>query len=366
MISALSILLQSLSSGMKWSTKHLLFLLFISLSPLISCRNTKNAPPIHHIAGKTMGTYYSIKYNGDLLPHLRQEVDSVLRRINGEVSTYVDTSILSIVNRTHTSLDLKQSPQLKGREIGRFLRNYRISDSVFRMSDGDFDPTIMPLVNYWGFGYAERKKRTDTVAPDSIRRLVGMHKIHLDHFILHKDLPGMQLDFSAVAKGDAVDEIARYLSSKAIQNYLVDIGGEVLAKGMKRPEEQWIIGINVPREHSGVTEVALAVPLQDAAIATSGNYRNYYTVLGRKYSHTINPTTGKSERNNLLSASILAHRCAWADALATACMVKGMPEAYHFIQKTKGVEGCFIYSLPSGRDTMVMTDGFMPINKTSK
>ncbi len=313
---------------------------------------------MHILRGKTMGTYYQIKYTGPLKAHMGAMVNKLLAELNSEVSTYIKTSVISRINQNPGEFDLTKTQAFKKRKCRYFIENYRLADSIYRLSDGDFDPTIMPLVNYWGFGYSKRERRTGTIAPDSIRRLVGMDKIALRNFVITKSVDGVQLDFSAVAKGYGVDLIGRLLEQQGIQDFLIDIGGEVLAKGEKAKGSPWLVGINTPKENSRLSDIVLTAPVRDAAIATSGNYRNYYRAGGRKYSHTINPKTGVPERNNLLSASIWAKNCALADALATTCMVKGMPEAYDFITKTKGVEGCFIYNLPSGRDTIVTTRGF--------
>ncbi len=312
-----------------------------------------------------MGTYYQIKYKGKADSRYQLAIEQTLREINSEVSSFIDSSVISLVNRSKDSFDLRRTTAYRKRKCRHFIENFRLADSIYKITGGAFDPTIMPLVNYWGFGYAERHKRTNPVAPDSLRELIGMDKIHLDGYVLYKSNPGVQLDFSAVAKGYAVDEIARVLEYFGLTDYLIDIGGELVAHGEKTKGKPWRVGINTPKEHGSLSDIALAVPLSNTAIATSGNYRNYYESNGRKYSHTINPTTGAPERNNLLSASILATRCALADALATSCMVKGMPEAYHFIQKTMGVEGCFIYSLPSGKDTLLMTKGFKHIRQNN-
>jgi thiamine biosynthesis lipoprotein len=246
-----------------------------------------------------------------------------------------------------------------------FLANLQRAEEIAAVTEGYFNITIMPMVNYWGFGYTSKKpvSGVDSIKVDSLMTFVGLDKYSFDQtpgrVQLRKAFPGTQLDFSAIAKGYGVDLVGDYLQQQGIENYLVDIGGEAAAQGDKgSPDQPWRIGINTPREDAALNEIEVAVPLQNKAIATSGNYRNFYEVDGQKYSHTINPFTGYPERSNLLSASILADDCTTADAYATASMVMGLDKAFALIDSLPNLSGFFIYSDETGNLQTRATRGF--------
>lgn len=308
------------------------------------------------LEGETMGTYYRVQYADPEGRDYQASVDSLLRAFNLQVSTYIDSSTISRFNRAAEVFPLSPADS-------HFLANYEAASVIYRQSKGAFDPTVMPLVNYWGFGYTEKKPVTavDSLRIDSLMQFVGMDKITLERegasVRLRKALPGVQLDFSAIAKGSGVDLVGRLLEARGIRHYLVDIGGELVARGRSPRGDAWKVGINVPREDAGFSELQTAMPLTDQAVATSGNYRNFYEVNGVKYSHTINPRTGFPERNRLLSASIVAGDCMRADAYATASMVMGIEEAFDFIAALPDVEGYFIYSDAAGLMQVRHTEG---------
>lgn len=321
------------------------------------------------VEGKTMGTYYRVTYRDSLQRDFRASFDSLLEVINLEVSTYIPNSTISLFNQAKDTFDLSYNPVTQANDYGNahFLANFEASGRIAEQLDYYFDPTVMPLVNYWGFGYTEKKPVTsvDSVAIDSLDQLVGFEKLQLlrsaDRTLLVKSVPGVQLDFSAIAKGYAVDQLGQLLSDKGIQHYLVDIGGEVVAKGKSQRGDAWQLGINVPKEDAAVNEVQVVVPLQDQGLATSGNYRNFYEVDGKKYSHTINPKTGFPERSILLSASIFAKDCMTADAFATGFMVVGLDRAFEIANQTDGIEACFIYSEPDGSISVKYTPALADI-----
>ena len=187
----------------------------------------------------------------------------------------------------------------------------------------------MPLVNHWGFGYSGRNKVTkiDSGAVHDILESVGLEHILVEKFgkkrVLTKLNPEVELDFSAVAKGYALDIIGNWLVGNGCERFLIDIGGEMLARGMNGNNSPWVVGINTPDSNADISEIMAKVPLENVACATSGNYRNFYELDGKIIGHTINPKTGFPEINNLLSVSILAPTCAEADAFATACLAMG-------------------------------------------
>ncbi|HKK79092.1 MAG TPA: FAD:protein FMN transferase, partial [Phaeodactylibacter sp.] len=317
---------------------HLLPLLFILL--LAGCAPDGNSSAANAdysiVEGETMGTYYRITYKDRTGEDLKPTFDSVLKALNLEVSTYIPQSTISRFNAADSVFDLHTHP-VRGDDVHydntHFLNNYRKSVEVAQETKGYFDPTVMPLVNYWGFGYTEKKmEKVDSSTVDSLLQFVGLDKVELaiyeDNTWLRKALPGVKLDFSAIAKGYGVDLLGQVLEARDITDYLVDIGGETLAKGQSPRQTAWQLGISLPKEEASLRDLQTTVPLQNQALATSGNYRNFYEVDGVKYSHTINPKTGYPERNTLLSASVFAPDCTTADAYATAFMTLGTERAY--------------------------------------
>jgi thiamine biosynthesis lipoprotein len=312
--------------------------------------------------GKTMGTYYRVTYSDAEERNFQDAIDSLLEVINLEVSTYIETSTISRFNQSDQPFDLSYNPGVTTEgdyKNPHFLANYQAAKDIYQKTEGYFDPTVMPLVNYWGFGYSEKKKITtvDSVKVDSLIQLVGFNKVHLRNNTISKSQAGVQLDFSALAKGYGVDMVAELLESQSVENYLVDIGGEVKAQGVNAKGSIWRIGINVPREGASMSAIQTAILLQNRALATSGNYRNFYEVDGVKYSHTISPATGYPERNTLLSASVFAKDCTTADAYATAFMVMGMDKAMEMASAIDGVEAYFIYSTSTGEMDVKYTEG---------
>lgn len=290
-----------------------------------------------------MGTYYRVSYVGPDRPGLAAGIDSLLLAFNREVNTYDSTSFISRFNQSDTGLVARAVPD--------FLANYQLAESISRATGGAFDPTVMPLVNYWGFGYTEKRPVTqvDSQRINSIMNYVGLQNLTLSQEgYLRKLDPRVMLDFSAIAKGYGVDLVGQHLESQGIHRYLVDIGGELLARGQKEEGNPWRVGINVPETDAALDAIQTTVALIDRAIATSGNYRNYYDVEGEKYGHSINPFTGFPEKNNLLSASIFAPDCATADAYATACMILGAERGFELIEATPELEAYFIIGRPDG------------------
>ena len=276
------------------------------------------------LRGNTMGTVYSIKADTDLNGEiLKVEVDSLLASFNDEVSTYIPNSTISQFNEFRDSFLIHKQTH------AHFYRNLMASFRIYDMTQGFFDPTVMPLVNYWGFGYEPRDEslQVDSGKVDSLVSLVGLEKIDRkvvgDSLWLIKSDPAMKLDFSAIAKGDGVDLVSNLLKARGIKNFMVEIGGEVYSEGKNPTGQDWVIGINRPAEDADHNELIKKVKIAHRGLATSGNYRNFYKVGGQVYSHTINPKSGYTERNTIVSASVISEDCKTADALATACMTMG-------------------------------------------
>lgn len=316
-----------------------------------ACKKKAQTTPLLEyitVEGEAQGTYYRITYADSLGRNFKQEFEAFFTAVNNEVSTYVDNSLISRFNKNEgLEFTLPASARI-------FLDNLEKSREVYRESGGAFDPTVMPLVSFWGFGPKPRQvEAIDSAKVDSIRQMVGLDRLvsapkDRDSVLLRKAHPGMQLDFNAIAQGYTVDAVGRMLESWGVQHYLADIGGEVLARGRNPRGQVWTIGINAPREDGKTDEILAAVPLDNRALATSGNYRKFYEVQGVKFSHTINPRTGFPERNALLSASVFASDAMTADAYATACMVLGPEKALEMIERLPDLEAYLVIGMPDG------------------
>lgn len=336
-----------------------------------ACTRPGGAGDLSYIAveGPTMGTVFRVTYADSEGRNFQPELESLLQEINQEVSTYIDSSTISRFNRSESG-DLPGFDPAKQNQslYPHFRTNLTAARDVYQATGGAFDPTVMPLVNYWGFGYTEKKlaSAADSLVVDSIMQYIGFDKIRIVGDTLKKEKAGVQLDFSAIAKGYAVDALGRLLETKGVKNYLVDIGGEIRARGLNPKGKVWKIGISLPTEGVSLNAIQTAITVTDRSIATSGNYRNFYEVDGVKYSHTINPKTGYTERNRLLSASVFADECMIADAYATAFMVLGVDSAYELASRLPGVEAYFIYSLEEGLMDVKYTDGLQSLFEKSK
>ncbi len=316
------------------------------LLSLFACKTEPNSSSISStkFRGETMGTYYAIAYNDKQQLNYQAEIDLLLEEINKQLSTYIPSSTISKFNSQEEGVNISSTSEQ------HFKAVFNMAKEIFLQTEGAFDPTVMPLVNYWGFGYAERNlKVKDNNAIDSLLQFVGFDKVESfemndsEEIQYQKDHPKTQLDFSAIAKGYGVDQIGKFLEKKGIKDYLIDIGGEIRARGKSRPDKEWTVGINTPKEGGKMDDIHAVILLKDRSIASSGNYRNFYEQDGIKYAHTINPKTGFSELNQLLSASIIAGTCMEADAFATACMVAGLEKSIAMIEARKGLEAYFIY-----------------------
>ena len=301
---------------------------FVIVLLLTSCRQEKKpavvSQPISKVyqklAGKTMGTTWHVTYAGDNNQRHQQAIDSMLIRLNDEVSTYIPTAIISQFNQSEEGL------QLNSKEHAHFLKNYKAAVNIYKNTKGHFDPTVMPLVNYWGFGYTgrEKVKEADKQKVKELLNYVGMDNVELsDDNFLSKKQKETQIDFSALAKGYGVDLICQYFENEEITDYFVEIGGEVRTKGKNPDNQLWTVGISRPEMESAPNDFYMTMQINNNALATSGNYRNVYTVDGVHYFHTIDPVTGFPKGDRLLSASVVAKDCMTADAYATALMVMG-------------------------------------------
>jgi thiamine biosynthesis lipoprotein len=336
------------------------FLPFLLLSILCTCdrapesaeaTTTQVPPPIHRLQGEAMGSYFRVTYIGDSIPGLSQRIDSLLDAYNMELSAWVPTSRLTQFNESQKGIDLAQTVH--------FFPNLELAKRVSQETEGAYDPTIAPLVNYWGFGTGTPRETAEVMMEEvrALLPLVGLDNISTNGTMLLKSSPGVMLDLNASAKGYGVDLISQLLAAAGRPNHLVDIGGEMRAGGTKNGRP-WNVGIRLPDEDKAKIAQAGTLPLSNGrAIATSGNYLNYYEVDGEVFSHTINPKTGLVERNRLLSASVLAPDCATADAYATACMVMGPEKALTLINGRPELEGYFLVAGENGGLETVKSSG---------
>ena len=298
------------------------------------------------IHGEAQGTYYNITYFDSLNRDLKFSIDSLLHAYDLSASNYVDSSVISKVN---ANIGVAVDKVFKG--------NFMLSQEVSEATHGDFDITVRPLVELWGFGKQEASEVSQEEV-DSILKFTGFHKVRLNGNRVYKDDPRIQLDFNAIAQGYSVDVVAAFLRTLGINIFLVDIGGEVYASGVKPGGLYWQVGIERPKDNEAYGESLMAiVSLKDKGMATSGNYRKFYIKDGIKYSHTIDPHTGRPAQRKLLSATIIAVDAAHADAYATACMVMGVKKSKSFLARHPEMEAFLIYSGENGDYKYYYTSG---------
>lgn len=306
------------------------FLTLLIVGTILIIRQQQSIP-YQHCEGTIFGTTYNItyEYDGDLQPEIvarLNEVDDALSMFNGQ-------SIISLIN---TNQDVAPNKM--------FLDVFRLSQQISKDTDGAFDITVAPLVNAWGFGF-NHGQAPDAKAVDSLRAFVGYQKVSYNGLRIVKQDPRTMLDCSAIAKGYGVDIVARLLAGKGIENYMVEIGGEVETRGISPKRVPWKIGVTKPSDDvmADGNELQTVLNVTNKAMATSGNYRNFYYKDGRKYAHTIDPKTGAPVQHSILSATVLADSCARADAYATAFMVLGLKESMKVLKRNPDLMAYFIY-----------------------
>lgn len=317
-----------------------------------------------------MGTTYNVSFEGGESTYLQTSIDSLLIAINAIVSTYKPDALITAINRGSDSLyaDLKIVENADTTVFTfpcnpHFSENFYASRKISKTTNNLFDPTVMPLVNYWGFGYSQKKPVTtiDSSEITNMLKTVGMSKwsmIQIDELCILKKPNNAELDFSAIAKGYAVDQISQYLVDRDISNHLVEIGGEVKASGHNSKGENWTIGLNKPKSDASLTDFQALVSLSDIALASSGNYRNFYEVNGIKYGHEINPLTGYPQITDILGTSVITSNCMTADAYATGFMIMSIDEAMQLAESIEGLEAIFFYGTEDGKISQRMTSNF--------
>jgi thiamine biosynthesis lipoprotein len=309
----------------------------------------KKTPQRIHLAGKTQGTYYSIIYYDEQKRSFDTEIQDLLKSFDMSVSLWEPNSILSRVNRNDTTVILDSI----------FIKNFNVSKEMSEQTDGYFDLTVAPLTQAWGFSAKKGNDSLTTLIIDSLKQLVDWRNVSIVDEKVVKKNPYISLDFNAIAQGYSADLVGEFLNSKGINNYLVDIGGEIVARGNKPDGSQWIVGIEKPAEtKDSERKVQIRIALKDKALATSGNYRKYVIRQGKRYSHSINPKTGYPVDHNLLSVTVIAENAIKADALGTAFMIMGMEKAKEYAQRFQGIEICLIFENENGNLETFASAGF--------
>ena len=299
-------------------------------------------------SGTVFHTLYHIKYEAPQL--LTEQIDAELQKFNLSLNPFNPNSIIAKVNRNEAE------------EVDEWFKAvFNKSMEVSKNSEGVFDITCAPFINVWGFGFSKK----DSVTPqmiDSLKTFVGYQKVHLEGNQVVKEDPRLLLNCSAIAKGYACDVVARLLEKEGIENYMIDIGGEVVMKGVNPNGICWRIGINIPEDDSTNTKNNYDEIVQlckKGAIATSGNYRNFYIKDGKKYAHTIDPRTGYPSEQNILSATIVANDCITADAYATAFMAMGLDKAKEMAASLPEIEYYIIYADENGKHQIDYSEGML-------
>lgn len=291
-----------------------------------------------HDSGFVFGTTYNITYQSN--ENLKSEIEKTLAEVDNSLSPFNEKSVITHVNKNETvTLD------------DHFTTVFRLSSEIYKDTEGAFDITVAPLVNAWGFGF-KNGITPDRHAIDSLMPFVGFDKVKLQDGKIIKTDDRLMLDCSAIAKGYGVDAVARLLKSKGIDNYMVEIGGEIVASGENPKGAPWRIGVSKPDDDSVSVsnEIQGIINISNRAMATSGNYRNFYYKGGKKYAHTIDPKTGCPVQHSILSATVVSDECAKADAYATAFMVMGLDKAKAVLARHKDLMAYFIYSDDKGNN----------------
>ncbi len=306
------------------------FLVFLLVGTIIIIHQQQSTP-YQHDEGEVFGTFYHITYQSD--SSLHSSIQAELKKVDDALSMFNAGSVISKINRNES---------LQTNEM--FDEVFLLAQKVAADTDGAFDITVAPLVNAWGFGF-KSGSQPNAHEVDSLLRLVDYRNVSLTKGRVTKKLPGIMLDCSAIAKGYGCDVVARLLERRGIENYMVEIGGEVVAHGISEKRVPWKIGVTKPTDDTLNVEKELQTVLnvKNMAMATSGNYRNFYYSGGRKYAHTIDPHTGYPVQHSLLSATVLAKTCAEADAYATSFMVMGMEKAKALLERHSELMAYLIY-----------------------
>ncbi|MFW6096303.1 MAG: FAD:protein FMN transferase [Bacteroidota bacterium] len=319
---------------------YLIALLSVLLFTTCNKRVEEDKAAYMEINGTTQGTTYMIKYSTEDTTNYRNDIEKIFKRIDSSLSTYNEQSTISRVNKNEQ------------REVAdtHFLNVFNASLEISEKTNGAFDITVAPIVNAWGFGF-EEIPNVDSTKIDSILQFVGYNKVQVKDGEILKDDKRTMLDMNAIAKGYTVDVVAGFMDRKGVENYLVEIGGEIRVKGKNQKNQQWKVGVDKPIDGNETPgkDLQAIIKLDNRSLATSGNYRKFYIKDGVKYSHTINPLSGYPVEHNLLSATVLADQCIDADAYATAFMVLGPEKSKEIVENNQELEAFFILGNKDGK-----------------
>lgn len=305
------------------------------------------------IEGEAQGTSYHITYLDKKNRDFKYKIEKILRNFDLSVSTYIPNSIISKINSNVENVKLDKY----------FITCFNKAKEVWKNTDGAFDPTVYPIVNAWGFGPG-KKQQIEKQKIDSMMQFVGFDLIEIKGNKIVKKDPRVALDFNAFAQGYSVDVVSDFLISKGINSFVVEIGGEVYAKGKNSNGLDWTVGIEKPIDNKLDANPIKAIAILDnLAVATSGNYRRFVVEDGIKYAHHIDPKTGFPTKNNLLSASVFSIDCISADANATGILVMGLEKAKLYLASHTELQAYLIYSDESGKYQVFVTPGLMNIIK---
>jgi len=298
--------------------------------------------------GFTQGTFYNITYGNPEGTDYDEEIKQLLHDFSASLSTYDPASLISRINQNDPAAVVDDY----------FRTVFNKSAEVNKASDGVFDITIAPIVNLWGFGFTGYVPEMNPEKIDSLMQYVGMDKVRIVGDKVVKDLPGVMLDVNAIAKGYSVDVVADFLKEKGCKNFLVNIGGEIVAQGVNASGVIWRTQIEKPVENViyGATGAAIVL-LNNRAMATSGNYRRFHEIDGKKYGHTFDTKTGYPAMHNLLSVTIVADDCITADAWATVCLASGLEKSIQILKQHPELDALLIYSDEKGNYQTYQTEG---------
>lgn len=331
----------------------ILFLVFLFVGTIYIIRNNAGKEneivaerPFTTNQGKVFGTFYNITYSSD--KDLHGKIKEVLSRVDNSLSPFNRKSIISAINNNCDTLPDQM-----------FTHVFTLAQEISKKTGGAFDITVAPLVNAWGFGF-RKGENVDSTTIESLRRHVGYSTVSLVDGKVVKEHPETMLDCSAIAKGYGCDAVAAMLAAEGVENFMVEIGGEVTTSGHNSKGYAWSIGISKPTDNSGTgnNELQEIIHISGKGMATSGNYRNFRYEGEKKIAHTIDPRSGYPVQHSLLSATVVADDCTTADAYATAFMVMGMEKARELCSRESGIEAYFIYSGEDGTIKTDMTEGF--------
>ncbi len=306
--------------------------LFLVAIVCMCCKEDKKQPELTKLSGPVFGTSFNIQYYSEEGANYKKQFDSLFAVVNQSLSTYIPDSDISRLNKNE---DVEVDHHFK--------RVFETSKEVYRTTEGVFDPTIGNVVNAWSFGAEKNKFLTDSTTIDSLMQYVGLNRVGLVGNTLKKPKESY-IEFNAIAKGYGLDVIAEFLENKEIENYLIEIGGEVRVKGENvEKKSPWRVGLDEPR-FDGQQSVYKAITLKDEAMATSGTYRKFKTdEKGNRYAHIINTKTGYPTKTNVLSVSVIAEDCMTADAYATAFQAMGIENVTYFLQSHPELKAFIIF-----------------------